>query len=115
MNHTWDTFLNTPPGLYVSPAVTLIPVPYDGTTSYRTGSRYGPKAIITASSQLEDYDLELESILGSRNCALGLTTEVELTSVQIAEAEIRQQAGFEADIRHLAIPGLCSDCRSDGT
>lgn len=60
MNHTWDTFLNTPPGLYVSPAVTLIPVPYDGTTSYRTGSRYGPKAIITASSQLEDYDLELE-------------------------------------------------------
>lgn len=45
----------------------------------------------------------------------GLTTEVELTSVQIAEAEIRQQAGFEADIRHLAIPGLCSDCRSDGT
>ena len=60
MNHNWDTFLNTPPELYVSPAVTLIPVPYDGTTSYRTGSRYGPKAIITASSQLEDYDLELE-------------------------------------------------------
>lgn len=43
------------------------------------------------------------------NC--GRTTEVELASLRIAEAEIREQADFEADIRHLAIPGLCADCR----
>ena len=40
--------------------VVLIPVPYDSTTSFRSGSREGPEAIITASYGLEDYDLELE-------------------------------------------------------
>lgn len=40
--------------------VVLIPVPYDSTTSFRSGSRDGPEAIIAASSALEDYDYELE-------------------------------------------------------
>ena len=40
--------------------VALIPVPYDSTTSFRSGSRDGPEAMITASYGLEDYDLELE-------------------------------------------------------
>lgn len=37
----------------------LIPVPYDSTTSFRSGARDGPKAIIEASHSLEDYDVEL--------------------------------------------------------
>lgn len=41
-------------------AAVLIPVPYDSTTSYRTGARYGPAAIISASYNLEDYDHELD-------------------------------------------------------
>ena len=40
--------------------VALIPVPYDSTTSFRSGSRDGPEAMITASYGLEDYDFELE-------------------------------------------------------
>jgi len=40
--------------------VVLIPVPYDSTTSFRTGARYGPGAIIEASAGLEDYDWELD-------------------------------------------------------
>ncbi len=40
--------------------VVLIPVPYDSTTSFRSGARDGPEAIITASYGLEDYDFELE-------------------------------------------------------
>ena len=39
--------------------VALIPVPVDSTTSFRSGARYGPAAIIAASAALEDYDLEL--------------------------------------------------------
>ncbi len=39
----------------------LVPVPYDGTTSARSGTREGPEAILKASFQLEDFDLELES------------------------------------------------------
>ena len=38
----------------------LIPVPYDSTTSYRTGARYGPAAMLAASYNLEDYDHELD-------------------------------------------------------
>ncbi|MBM3941447.1 MAG: agmatinase [SAR202 cluster bacterium] len=37
-----------------------MPVPYDSTTSARTGARYGPEAIIQASASLEDYDWELD-------------------------------------------------------
>ena len=43
-----------------SSRVVLMPVPYDSTTSYRSGAREGPKAIIEASYNLEDYDPELE-------------------------------------------------------
>ena len=54
-------FLALPPEQAVleHAAAILIPVPIDSTTSYRSGARYGPAAIITASSALEDYDLEM--------------------------------------------------------
>ena len=39
--------------------VVLVPVPYDSTTSFRSGARDGPRAIIEASQSLEDYDVEL--------------------------------------------------------
>jgi len=39
--------------------VVILPVPYDSTTEWRSGSRDGPKAIIDASQYLELYDLEL--------------------------------------------------------
>ena len=35
----------------------VLPVPYDGTTSYRAGAREGPRAIIAASRFLETWDL----------------------------------------------------------
>ena len=39
----------------------LVPVPYDSSTSFRSGARDGPGAIIAASYGLEDYDSELDS------------------------------------------------------
>jgi agmatinase len=38
----------------------ILPVPYDGTSEWRSGSRHGPQAIINASQYLELYDLELD-------------------------------------------------------
>ncbi len=38
--------------------VGVLPVPYDSTSSYGTGQRWGPNAIIQASRQLELYDIE---------------------------------------------------------
>lgn len=40
--------------------VIIIPVPYDSTVEWRTGSRYGPQSIIEASQYLELYDHELD-------------------------------------------------------
>ena len=41
--------------------IVLVPVPYDSSTSFRSGAREGPGAIIAASYALEDYDCELDS------------------------------------------------------
>jgi agmatinase len=38
----------------------ILPVPYDGTSEWQSGSRHGPQAIIDASQYLELYDLELD-------------------------------------------------------
>jgi len=39
--------------------IVVLPVPYDSTTSYGVGTRFGPAAIIDASTQVELYDIEL--------------------------------------------------------
>jgi agmatinase len=41
--------------------VVLLPVPYDATSTYIKGSRIGPAAILEASYQLENYDIETDS------------------------------------------------------
>jgi agmatinase len=39
--------------------VVIIPVPYDATTSYGSGTQFGPSAIIDASTHVELYDIEM--------------------------------------------------------
>ncbi len=55
-------FLSLPPeqAALATAAAVLLPVPIDSTTSFRSGARYGPAALIAASTALEDYDLELD-------------------------------------------------------
>lgn len=45
---------------YEDARAVIIPVPYDSTTSYRAGTREGPAAILTASRQVELFDLDLQ-------------------------------------------------------
>ena len=75
--HRWDTFLDIPPDEVdlAQARVVLLPVPYDSTTSYKGGARHGPKAIISASRQLEDYDLELDRDVSG----VGICTMPEVT------------------------------------
>ena len=64
MSLAWipSNFLALPPAQsdLAQAGVVLIPVPYDSTTSFRSGAREGPAAIIEASYGLEDYDWELD-------------------------------------------------------
>ena len=71
----WN-FLALPPGQseQASSRFIVLPVPYDGTASYRSGARDGPRAIIEASRQMEDFDLEL----GNEPCVHGIHTLPEM-------------------------------------
>ncbi|MBO4739994.1 MAG: arginase family protein, partial [Bacteroidales bacterium] len=44
--------------LYENAAVVLLPVPYDGTSTFVKGADHGPQAIIDASDSIELYDIE---------------------------------------------------------
>lgn len=52
------TFLGLPNPTWQKAKVALLPIPYDATTSYQSGTRFGPEAMINASKQLELYDEE---------------------------------------------------------
>lgn len=58
---SWETFLDTPASRTLQDSsVVIVPVPYDSTTSFMPGARHGPRAAITASKQLEEWDIELQ-------------------------------------------------------
>lgn len=44
-----------------SSAVRVIPVPYDGTSTYRKGADRGPHALLEASGQVETFDIETQT------------------------------------------------------
>jgi agmatinase len=53
--------LESPYSDFSTAGVVIIPVPYDSTTEWKNGTRYGPQAIINASQYLELYDIELDA------------------------------------------------------
>lgn len=53
--HTFTGYPNPPLN---KAKVVILPVPYEGTASYRHGASEGPKAIIDASCNMETYDIE---------------------------------------------------------
>lgn len=55
---------------YASAHFAVLPIPYDATTSYGVGARDGPRAIITASQQVELYD----ETLGGEAARQGVAT-----------------------------------------
>lgn len=69
--------------------VLIIPVPYDATTTYISGTREGPAAILRASQQLELFDDET----GLEVFRVGIATleeiEVDVSSPQAMVAKVR--------------------------
>jgi agmatinase len=53
--------LRSPEADFEHARAVIVPAPYDGTTTFRTGTREGPRAILAASRELEFYDEETES------------------------------------------------------
>ncbi len=57
-----NNFLGLPPGeaTFASSPVVLLPVPYEATVSYMSGTRFGPRGLLHASRYIELYDHELD-------------------------------------------------------
>ncbi len=57
-----DTFLGLPPEHtdFEEAGVVLLPVPYEATVSWMSGTKHGPGAIMTASHYVELYDHQLD-------------------------------------------------------
>ena len=88
-----NTFLALDPDQHSLDAsrVVLLPVPFDATTSYKHGARFGPSAIIAASAEMEDFDPEL----GCEPMVVGIhtapavdadTTNPETMAARVSEA-----------------------------
>ncbi len=77
MDGVADNFLGLPDQLaaYETARVAVLPVPYDATTSYNPGTRNGPRAIITASQQVEWYDTDLAR--ESQSCGIATLPALE--------------------------------------
>lgn len=45
---------------YQKAKIVVLPVPYEATTYYKSGTKYGPQTIIDASRHMELYDIELK-------------------------------------------------------
>jgi len=99
----WN-FLALPPHL-ADPATAravVVPVPYDGTASFRPGAREAPRAVLEASRELEDYDLELRREVSQ----VGIATlpEVEPTPGNPQETLRRVSAVVSAVARRGQVP-----------
>ena len=69
---------------FESSKIIILPVPYDGTTTWIKGSDKGPKAIIEASANLEMYDIDTDSEVHK----LGIHTAEPVTENSSPEAMV---------------------------
>jgi agmatinase len=75
-----------------SSAVVLLPVPYDGTSTWLKGADMGPCALLAASSALERYDIETETEVFRR----GIATDAAIRESGSPEAmveKVRERVG----------------------
>jgi agmatinase len=95
--------LRSPQADFAAARAAIIPAPYDGTTTYRSGTREGPRAILAASRELEFYDEET----GTEAYLQGIATLEEL-AVTVASPRdmvnrVRQAGDFVLDAGKLPV------------
>lgn len=82
--------------MYENAAIAILPVPYDGTSTWLKGADKGPKAILEASVNMEFYDIETDSEVFTHGIAtLDPVTEDSSPEAMAAEVERRVNALLE--------------------
>lgn len=103
-----ESFLGLDPGqcpAYADCRVVVLPVPYDGTASYRGGTRQGPRAIIEASRQVELWDLELRTEAWKVGIHLAQDLEPEVAGPERVVQQVEQACAAHTGKRVLLLGG----------
>jgi len=79
---------------YKSSKIVALPVPYESTVTYRSGTKEGPRAIIEASRNIELYSYELGKDISS----IGIFTTDELAPDLSSPENMIKQIGKEVGI-----------------
>ncbi len=93
MDRIPDNFLGLPAkhADYRKARYAILPIPYDSTVSFQTGTRGGPRAILTASQQVELFDDEY----GRDFSGAGIAT-LEPVAPEMAGPEVMHESIFAA-------------------
>lgn len=84
-------------------AAAILPVPYDGTVSYRSGARDGPQAIIEASRYLELYEPDLDLEPAQWGIATLPALEPDVSGPEANIVRVEQAIGALADAGKLPV------------
>ena len=82
---------------YDSARVVVLPIPYDSTTTYKTGARDGPDAIINASRNLELYSYEMEADISKIGICTLQSMAPDLSSPENMIEKIKGEVGIIID------------------
>ena len=87
---------------YANAAVVIVPVAYDGTTSYKSGTKDGPAAIIAASREIESTDRDAEGDVADLGIATADEVEAEADGPAIMVEKVTREV-----TRHLDAGKYC--------
>jgi agmatinase len=79
---------------YETAKVIVLPVPYDSTATYKTGSREGPYAIINASRNIELYSYELRTDISKIGVYTLPSMSPDLSSPENMLKSIKKEVGI---------------------
>ena len=77
---------------YSGAAIAVLPVPYDGTSTWIKGADKGPEALLEASANMELYDIETDSEVYTKGIAT-VEPVTEASSPEAMSAEVEKRVG----------------------
>jgi agmatinase len=91
---------------YDSARIVILPVAYDATTSYKSGTKYGPAAIIAASREVETFDPVTRRDIGELGIHTALEIEAEAEGpAKMIEVVEREVAGHLKNGKYVVMLG----------
>ena len=85
--------------------IVLIPVPYDGTSTWQKGADKGPKAFLEASENMELYDIETDSEVYKNGIYLTESITVNATPEAMADAVHQETKSYIKKNKFVTIFG----------